>query len=82
MLQKLRLNPCNGIRPEHRLLNHWKYPIVVEMCNIIFPWDTTGRDGPTDIFQYFEAEIMELMKPYRKSWGLTASGFNGIARKS
>jgi hypothetical protein len=26
------------------------------MCTNVFPWDTTGRNGPTDIFQHFEAK--------------------------
>jgi hypothetical protein len=52
-LQKLKLNPCNGIRPDHGLLNHLKNPIAVRICTIIIPWNATGSNGPTDIFQYF-----------------------------
>ena len=33
------------------------------MCTVIFSWDTTGMNGQTDIFQDFEAEIVNLMKP-------------------
>jgi hypothetical protein len=29
------------------------------MCTIIFPWDTTGRNGPTEIFQYFDTKNNE-----------------------
>jgi hypothetical protein len=46
-VQKLKLNPCDGIRPDHGLLNHWKDPIAVGICTIIFPWNTTGWNGPT-----------------------------------
>ena len=50
---------CGGVQ----LMSYVTQSIAVEMCTIIFPWDTTGRNGPTDIFQYFKAEIMDLMKP-------------------
>jgi hypothetical protein len=40
------------------------------MCTIIFPWDTTGRNGPTDIYKYFEKrnygpnEALEYVQAY------------------
>ena len=46
-----------------RINNHEKDPTTVGMCTIIFPWHTTGRNGPTDIFQYFDTETTDLMKP-------------------